>query len=260
MNDVQRAEGATGIPDDHFILQMGLVIRREGDAIVGEASVHPRLCAEGTRRLRMAVLATWVDVVAGHVPGGMPHTPTVDLCVQRIASIPEQGVVTLEGRADRTGRRLIVSDTRIRDASGRTFARATATFVNHPLATSAIDVRKRPAPCVDSIDRFVGATVTAPGVLELLPRDALANGAVGTVQGGVQALVAEMAAEHLVGAGSAVCDLDLRYLSFVKRGPLRATAELLAEEGDGAAVRVRLTDAGDDQRLVSVASATVKRG
>jgi acyl-coenzyme A thioesterase PaaI-like protein len=69
-----------------------------------------------------------------------------------------------------------------------------------------------------------------------------------------------MAAEHLVGAGSTVVDLDLRYLSFVKRGPLRATAEVLGEEAEVASVRVRLTDAGDAHRLVSVASATVTRG
>jgi acyl-coenzyme A thioesterase PaaI-like protein len=65
------------------------------------------------------------------------------------------------------------------------------------------------------------------------------------------AAVAEVAAE--TAAGSAVTDLDVRFLSAVRAGPARATAEVL---GSGR-VRVEVRDRGHGDRLTATLMARV---
>ena len=81
----------------------------------------------------------------------------------------------------------------------------------------------------------------------------VSNGPAGTIQGGVQSLLAEIAAEHAVKPRDlAVVDLDIHFLNRVRSGPVAATAEVLAGDLDDAFVRVAITDLGDDARLVSL--------
>src|SRR5690606_37848791 len=99
-----------------------------------------------------------------------------------------------------------------------------------------------------SIDEFVGARPRSPNAIEVDPVFRLSNGIQGTVQGGVQALVAEMAAEHAVGDGRryTASDLDIRYLNRLDVGPLVATAELVPGTTGQHHARVTLSDGGND--------------
>jgi hypothetical protein len=76
----------------------------------------------------------------------------------------------------------------------------------------------------------------------------------GALQGGVVALVAELAAEHALQAvaGRPVCvsDLQTTYLGFGRVGPVRTSTEVLSER----AVRVEIVDAGAEDRRMTVAS------
>ncbi|WP_018504327.1 hotdog family protein [Parafrankia discariae] len=81
----------------------------------------------------------------------------------------------------------------------------------------------------------------------------------GTLHGGVQSLVAELAAEHVLGGrerGLAVTDLDVRYLDRLRAGPLTASARRLPSATGAAVVVVRLGDAGRDGRLIGPATVT----
>ena len=104
----------------------------------------------------------------------------------------------------------------------------------------------------------VGARPFDARTLELKPTPELGNGPVGTVQGGAQALLAELAGEHVLGAGAEVVDLEIRYLDRLRVGPLRAVASRVGRAGALDAVRVRLSDAGAGDRLVSAASLWVR--
>jgi acyl-coenzyme A thioesterase PaaI-like protein len=118
------------LPTDHFIAQLALQIDADGRRAVGTAPVRPELFVPGTERIRTALLATLVDVVAGHAPAG-PIGPTVDLRLQMLAAPPRDGVVHLESTPLRVGRRLVVADTVLRAGpAGEAFARATTTFMN----------------------------------------------------------------------------------------------------------------------------------
>ena len=86
----------------------------------------------------------------------------------------------------------------------------------------------------------------------------ISNGVAGTIQGGVQSLLAEIAAQHAVKPRElAVVDLDIRFLNRVRSGPVTASADVASAEAptqaiDDTFVRVAITDAGDDGRLVAV--------
>jgi acyl-coenzyme A thioesterase PaaI-like protein len=50
-------------------------------------------------------------------------------------------------------------------------------------------------------------------------------------------------------------DFSVHFLSLGKAGPLRASAQVLAAESDHALLRVEVRDRGNDDRLLSVATA-----
>jgi acyl-coenzyme A thioesterase PaaI-like protein len=83
----------------------------------------------------------------------------------------------------------------------------------------------------------------------LIERGPYVNQPAGTLQGGVVALLAELAAESLTR--SRVLDLEVRYLSAVRVGPARTSAVAL----DDHTVRVEIRDPGNDDRLTTVVMA-----
>jgi len=74
-----------------------------------------------------------------------------------------------------------------------------------------------------------------------------------SLQGGIVALIGELAAESLTR--SQVLDLDIRYLSAVRVGPGRATATLLRAD----LVRVEVRDIGSENRLAALIFARMVR-
>ena len=104
----------------------------------------------------------------------------------------------------------------------------------------------------------VGLTVVEPraGLVEMPVTSAVRN-TVGTLQGAMVALVAELAVEELIGATfdvpAAVLDLDLRYLAQTGDGPVHTRCTLLGKQPD-AAVRVEIGDRSSN-RMIALAYA-----
>lgn len=250
----------------HWVWKLAIGLVDHGDRSVGTTPMRESLCAPGTDRIRTGALATMVDLVAGHAPK-CAHGPTVDLRVEIFAPPPTTGGIRLTARPLRVGRRLIVADTMITAvANGVPFARATTTFMNNELPVS---YRVADPPVTElgapSPDEFVAATRRTDGSFELYPEARIANGPQGTIQGGVQALLAEIAADHALAdvAGtadrrSAAVDLDIRYLGRLPVGPLVATPTVLAHDDDGGRVTVLLTDGGNGDSIVAFVSLTMR--
>gem|GEM_PF-1085669 len=260
---------AEGVDAGHFLAHLGLRQWADGADTHGRAAIRPDLCVPGTGIPRIGVLATFVDVVVGSRPEG-PINPTVDLQVRMLA-FPQMAEVRVDCQVLRAGRTLLVGETFLyADDARQPFAHGIATFLNRPMDMARLaGHRSRPAPppsvaaALPPLGELLGLREIDDVTLEidLLPR--LVNGSGGTIQGGVQALLAELAAERVVArseqvvAGSeqaVVTDLDIRYLDRVRTGPLRARAAVLAADGAGASVQVRLTDAGAADRLVAMVS------
>jgi acyl-coenzyme A thioesterase PaaI-like protein len=235
---------------DHFIAKLGLELSYDGTTCRGTASVRPESFAPGTGRIRTGYLATLVDVVAGHTPNGAVG-PTIDLRVQVLSAPAMAGAIRLVCRPLRVGSRLIVAETMLYgDEDPTPFARATTTYMNVALGVD-LPAPPRSAQIMDetSFDEFLGARIRDATSMELQSVARLANGMQGTVQGGVQAIFAEIAAEHAVGGGRRMVatDLDIRYLARLRAGPLVASVDkLLAEDGQCRAV-VTLCDGADDR-------------
>jgi acyl-coenzyme A thioesterase PaaI-like protein len=245
-----------------FVGALGMELWEQSGYTHGRADVKPEMLAPGTDRLRMGVLATMVDLVAGFLPTG-PVNPTVDLRVTLVAPPPTSGTIFLVCRPAKLGRRLYVGETTLHTGDeSAAFARSTTTFINEIIPGSPRDGGPA-APAAEPIGSPSFDDLLRPryrdGAVEIDLYPGLSNGPGGTLQGGAQALLAELAAQHVLGDHWAnVVDLDIRYLNRVRSGPVTARADARTDT-DRAFVRVVLTDAGDDDRLVSVVSLISRR-
>jgi acyl-coenzyme A thioesterase PaaI-like protein len=94
------------------------------------------------------------------------------------------------------------------------------------------------------------------GRLELARTPYVAN-SIGTINGGALAVLAEAAAETM-RPGAVATDMQIHFLSQVKAGPARSAGTVLRDAQDHHVVTVRLADAGNDDRLLAVATVTLR--
>ena len=111
MTQLHSNVGTAGTPPDHWVTAMGVVLEHEPPTARGRSAVLRSMLSPATGRPWLGVLATMVDLVAGHVPDG-PRTPTIDLRLQLVGPAPTEGGIDLVGRPVKVGGRLVVSEER----------------------------------------------------------------------------------------------------------------------------------------------------
>lgn len=222
----------------------------DGTGMVGELLARPGVLVPGTRLVRPAVLATVADVMAGLPTANAlaPRLPlTLDIDVRTVGPAGER--LWLASRLLKVGRTTVAAEVAFTDGPGGPLvALSYLTFVASPRPqdTTPYEIAgmrttgSLPVPMAD----HVGARVVAPGMVEIDRRPFVIQ-ASGTLQGGIVALLGELAAESLVGRP--VLDLDTRYLATIRVGPARAEATAVG----GAHVRVEVRDTGNGDRLAA---------
>jgi acyl-coenzyme A thioesterase PaaI-like protein len=243
-----------------FVNGLGITLWTDGDLALARAEVQPEFFKPGTDRVRLGVLATLVDMVAGS-PAHAIINPTVDLRVTLLAPAPTSGTIELVTHPIKAGRLLFVGETLLHTGDPtRPFARSVCTFMNKPLDSERTGIFPVGQLGAVHYDASLQLREPAPGTFEMDNHDIVRNGANGTVQGGAQALLAEITAERaleasgdVIGVHEAV-DLEIRYLNRVKAGPVRARGEVLPGGFDGRWVRVATTEPPADDRIVSLTS------
>ena len=252
----------------HIIGALGLELWSDDGLTHGRATLRPDMWAPGTEVPRLGVLATMVDVIIGSPPTGALN-PTVDLRIALLDRPPSEGDIGLVGRVLKHGQRLFVGESVLHTGDpDAPFARAIATFMNNRIsdgpgaAPAPPGVRQAPPDGVDigSFDALLGARVLGRGIVAMDAHPRVSNGQSGTIQGGAQALLGEIAAEHALeplGRYAAV-DLEIRYLNRVRTESVEATAEVLLGDLSGVQVRVPLREAGPDGRIVSLVTTTCR--
>ncbi|HXY92151.1 MAG TPA: PaaI family thioesterase, partial [Acidimicrobiia bacterium] len=244
-------------PETHFSLELGFTHAFEEDSGRGHGTIAPELCVPGTAFPHAAVLLTFADSATGML-AGLATAPQVAVTVDfrlRIVRQPPFGPFESETRILRTGRTLTVGETVFVTAGDPApFAVALGTFVASPRPAdeqpghveAARSRPQRPILSVPFTER-VALEILEPGVGEVVLREDLTN-STGTIQGGVLAILGEMAAHTLASAGSdrtfVVDDLDIRYLRAARVGPARSGARLLSVDGDRATAEVEMRDTG----------------
>jgi acyl-coenzyme A thioesterase PaaI-like protein len=218
--------------------------------------------------VRASALSFVIDAVAGVTVDSDPDhwTFTSDMSV-RMNPVPAPDLVDGTAAVLRRGKRSATTEARLVDAHGSLVAFGSLGFAHVPRrptdpekitfdALGAAEAWGRIAPIDTPLPEAAGIEVIdgASGIVQVEITEDLRNPA-GAMQGAMVALVAEVAAEEMIsarwGRPALVCDLDIRYLTQSRIGPVRTRSEWLGD-GDDAWVRVELVDESNGQLLTHV--------
>jgi len=242
--------------------RLGVSARFEEGALELDLVPQPETLHHGV--VRASVLSFAIDAVSGVSVDGAADvwTFTTDMSVRMRPLLPAPASVTARNTVLRRGRRSVSCLVAVTTDQGEPVASGAVGFAHVPRKEG--DPLK-PSFIPEDAPRFLqgGGTLTRPvrdeagievidaaaGVVEMAVTPDVCNPA-GTVQGAMVALLAEAAAEELLGARfgapAVVVDLDLRYLAQAHVGPVRTRTTLLGE-GAGDPVQVELIDQSADR-------------
>ncbi len=228
--------------------------------------------------VRAGILATGVDVVAATLAlrsMSPDWLATADLSVWTRA-VEQRGPISGEARLLRSGSTTTVIEVALTDlgSDARPVALSSTTFVRIKRPTTVGEEQSEVEPAQSAVVDFAGpesgmavpfadglgyAVVdAAAGVLEL-PRSEYTVNSFDSLQGGMVAMLVELAAEiaasSITGEQQGVLDLSVRYLAPGPSGPYRTRADALRIGPSGNLFRVEVLDVGCDRRM-AVGSAT----
>lgn len=273
--DVQRGEGADQpavYPPPHQVLSaLGIEVRwHDADTMEARATVDPGLLGRDGSPCGVGALVPIVDLVAGARSGnlaGGDWLATSDVWLYERATI-EAAPIEIATRVLRAGKRTIITAVDVA-AGGRDVSTTTVEFTRirreaseHTTTEARVAggwTRLGSGPLLDvPLEEACGFRLTDPGsgVVDLGRSPFVAN-STGTLQGGVVALLADVAAADLVGPGARTVDLQYRFLAPTGDGPARTTAEVVRVDGSHHTVKVEVIDASNG-RLVGWAICGVR--
>jgi acyl-coenzyme A thioesterase PaaI-like protein len=238
---------------------------------------------------RLGVLVTLADIAASDpaLASCLPDwTATQDLNLH--AALPlVDGPVVVDARLLRLGRKVVVVSVDVFDGHGvedlrqlqaaidghersALAARGLVVFARLPgTAAHGVDdhdpnqwlgqVRhhQHGEPIADAYDEMGFEVLDSVAGIVQLERTPYVANSIGTINGGAQAMLAEVAAEavlpHLVAT-----DVQLHYLAQMRAGPARTTATVMRATAGHAVVDVSIVDAGDGGRLLTLATVTLQ--
>lgn len=246
--------------DAHVLSALGFDVRATEGGRRGIAEIVPFMHAPGTAAVRTSILATWVDVVAGHLALDtiVPKVPvTLSLDVHVVDPWRESRAVQADATVVKSGRSVLVARVDIVDEQRRPVAVGSATMMASPVPGLTFDpeMAHKDAPHNPNarlelpFTDHVSCTREEPGVASVPLRPNAIN-ASHTLQGGLIGLAAEEAALSLFGDGEvAVSSMVLRYLRPVRVGPAVGTAVRVGSFCD-----VTVRDRGEDDRVALTAT------
>ncbi len=243
-----------------FTSELGCLVESQGDTLVGRGKIVTELCLPGRDLVRPSVLLTWADIVTGSLAN--QHTQpqvcmTADLSVRMTSPVLLGSELIATGRLLKIGRTLIFTEATFTVAgSDEVVAESLGTFIASPrpqdLGIARIDDLAEAGPWMTGpsapVSELLQSYTVSPGIVEAPRTQRILNWAE-TVQGGAVSAIAEDALLSLVDAPTPN-ELEVRYLSAIRVGPMRATARRM-----GAWVRIEVTDVGNSNRVAAIAMA-----
>lgn len=244
--------------EGHVLGELGFVLDRTDDGFSGHTTIVPEMCVPGTTSVRLSILATAVDWLAGLVAIDRirPRVPvTLELDVHAFEELPGAGTLRAVSRLVKGGRTVTVAGVDLFHSERGRIAFGAASFMTAPDPDLVLPADAGDPAAIASITRPLerpfaeraGCERQAPGVAVLHRAEDGLN-ASNSINGGLIALAVEEAALSLT-PDTTLSTLAMRYLRPVRVGPARATAEV--ERGLGV---VEVVDAGDDDRTAVVAT------
>ncbi len=243
-------------PPQHVLRDLGIETESSADGTA-------RGWLLGHRPVTAGILATLVDVVAAGValPLVQPDwMATADMALELVGS-PGAGVVEAAARPVRRGRTTLVVEVDL--TQHEAVGWATVTFSVLPRRETTPVIRSGPVDVPRSrlggsggdlgrpVADAAGLEVLEPGVVSMPVSDYVRN-SFGAVQGGMMAMLGDVAAASAVGGRTV--GLHVAYLALARVGPVRSRTEVLG----GGSARVELVDSGADGRVTTVVQAAVR--
>ena len=247
-----------------------------------QAPVVPETCSDNGV-LYVGLLATLVDVLGGviAIPAVSPDwISTSNLSIHTTRHVMS-GRISAEGRVLRCGRTSVVVAVdilaeNIAMPQERTLA-GFATITYSRLPGSKTKLKMKDAGNPHEIVRFslkgqgldksfvqkTGIRVQdGPAGRLALEMDDYVRNSLGSLQGGMTALLADLAGRHAAchttGKTGETRDLVIHYMSPGIKGPFQTTADVLRMDRHSALSRIRVLDQGNDHRLMAVVLNGVK--
>ncbi|MBW2423207.1 MAG: hypothetical protein JRG86_03115 [Deltaproteobacteria bacterium] len=273
---MSRAPASYPAPE-HLLRDLRVVVERDERGVTGCVEIVPEML-DATGRVRLGVLATVVDVAGGEcaIRAVRPDwIATSDLSVYATTR-PESGTLAVRPRVLRKGRQTVVLDAAFEEReTGRELGLATLGFAILPARSEfqknghwaeaegartefAHDHSRLQAPLLDTLG--IEPDPERPGVAHLAVRPYVIN-SLGAMQGGAIAILLDAAAEDFafrkLGRPAQLRGLAIHYLKLGRVGPIRAESCPIGETNEGVLLRVSLFDEGQDDALLTVATAHV---
>jgi acyl-coenzyme A thioesterase PaaI-like protein len=260
MADAAEARAGSYPPQRHVLRDLRLWTERAASQLRTGLELVPGLLGPAGD-VRLGVLATLADVAGGELavrcarPGWVA---TSDLVLHRLRRARGAELVARPELVRRT-RSKVVLEVALGDGASEPVAVATLGYAVLPARegqrrmgvgadASRTDFALPGAGLDAPLAERVGARCLDGAAgrfeLELVP---YVRNSLGALQGGVAALLVELAAEAAGGAALAgpcsARDLALRYLALAREGPVRTAARVLRSDASGTLVRVEARDA-----------------
>jgi len=232
--------------------------------------------------VRTGALAVPLDVFGGNlaVEAATPDWALTAQLELHVLTPLREGTITVSGRPLRAGKTNLVAEARI-DASDAARLRGDAPCAVGRLTFTRVPVRGGEPPrarrggllygFAEGGEKFeqpfhdaIGLRTLDPaaGAVELALVPYVVN-SVGALQGGLVVALADASAERagraLLAREVVTTDLSVHFLALGKQGPFRTRATRLRSDPETALFSVEILDAGQEDRLMAVATARVAR-
>lgn len=239
----------------------------------------------------LGFLTTLVDFVTSDpalVVVDPDWTATQNLTLHAVAPIT-QGPIIIDSRLVRAGKKTVIVSADVYDSRGITdlreaaaiidtargglslAARSLVTFARLPRAAARDAESYTPSKWIGKLREHSGKPVdgtiysrldyrvldAAAGVLELDKHPSVLN-SIGTLQGGAQAIFVEAAA-HAMRPDHVATDIQVHYLAQIGHGPARTYGTVIRDAADHCVLDIRIVDAGDGGRLLTLTTVTLQR-
>lgn len=272
------SSSATYPPKKHVLRDVVHWLESDTDTFRAGVRVVPELCAPAGG-VRAAVWVTLVDVASGAAALQAVHPApiaTSDINLHTFSAVTD-GEICARARVLREGRQAVVMEVDLlHDANtAQPVGLATAGFSAlksrdgsqgtkgaEPPARIEFGASERPLP-EDIVGRTGLRVLDAAAGRVSLQLNAYCYNSLGAAQGGVLALMAEVAGESMVHAAGhedwMTREITLHYLALGKAGPLETHSRLLHQDHEATLIRIEIVDRGNHGRRVLVATSRVGR-
>jgi uncharacterized protein (TIGR00369 family) len=218
--------------------------------------------------VRAGALLTMADTVGGMCAGlaALPGWVVSTNLMLRTTPLVHQGPLALEARVRRAGRKAVVTQVEIRAAGAADHLIADGVLTSAVLEPDGgppdfgrpmVLAAPEPLDPAESLLEFFGVRPHGPAAVALDITDRVRN-PWGILHGGATAVLVDAAATHAVGDDATTADVVLHFLRPGRVGPAIARATALGDRPDGHLMRVEVTDAGAEDRVMAVAVVTVR--